>query len=85
MIDGVGVLMLDLAVELVIAALGPLSVGIVFGLGHLLGSFFELVLELDQRGEARPGDFDRASARARSRFPAASKLTRIPGRTKSRP
>ena len=58
MIDGVGVLVLDLAVELVIAALGPLAVGVVFGLGHLLGGLFELVLELDHRGEARLGDFD---------------------------
>ena len=54
----VGVLVLDLAVELVVAALGALAVGVVFGLGHLLGGFFELVLEVDQRGQARLGDFD---------------------------
>ncbi len=54
----VGVLVFDLAVELVVAPLGALAIGFVFGLGELLGGFFELVLEVDERGQARFGDLD---------------------------
>ena len=48
--------------ELVIAARGPLAVGLVFGLGHLLRGLLELVLELDQRGQPRLDDFDQRLA-----------------------
>ena len=84
MVDGVGVLVLDLAVDLVIAALGSLAVEVVFGLGHLLGGFFELALEVDQRGEARLGDFDQVCSGSKS-ISWRKKLSRIPGRTKSLP
>ena len=56
MIDRVGVLVLEPLVELVVAPGGALAVGLVFGLGHLLGGFLELVLQVDQRGQARLGD-----------------------------
>ena len=38
--------------QVVVAPLGPLAVGGVFGLGHLLGGLLELVLQLDQTTRA---------------------------------
>ncbi len=55
-IDRVSILVLELAVKLVVAPPGPLAVGRVFRLGHLLGGLLELVLQLDQRGEPRLDD-----------------------------
>ena len=52
-IDRVSILVLELVVQLVVAPLGPLAVGCVFRLGHLLRGLLELVLQLDQRGEPR--------------------------------
>ena len=70
--------------QLVIAPLGSLAVAVVFGLGHLLGGLLELVLELDQRGQPRLGDFDQCLPGSKS-ISCRNKLTRMPGRTNSRP
>ena len=84
MIDGIGVLVLDLAVELVVAPLGSLAVGRVFGLGHLLSGFFELVLE--SISEARPDLATSIKVSPGSKSISwRSRLTRIPGRTNSQP
>ena len=48
--------------QLVVAPLGPLAVGRVFRLGHLLGGLLELVLQVDQRGEPRLDDLDQRLA-----------------------
>ena len=58
MIEGVGVLVLDLAMELGVAALCAFEVGVILCLGHFLGGFFKLVLEVQERGQSRLCDFD---------------------------
>ncbi len=62
-VDRIGVLVLDLLVEGVVADRGPLAVGIVLRLGHLLGGLLELVLEFHQRRQARLDDVDHRRAR----------------------
>ncbi len=62
-VDRIGVLVLDLLVERVVAERGPLAVGLIVRLGHLLGGLFQLVLELDQRRQARLDDVDHRLAR----------------------
>ena len=47
-----------LLVERVVAARGPLAVVVVLGLGHLLRGLLQLVLEVDQGGQARLDDVD---------------------------
>ena len=71
-VDRVGVLVLEPVVELVVAAGGTLAVGVVLGLGHLLRGLLQLALEVDQRGQARPGDVHQGLRRARSRAAAAA-------------
>ncbi len=56
MVDRVGVLVLEPVVELVVAPGGPVAVVVVLGLGHLLGGLFHLLLDVEQRGQARSGD-----------------------------
>ena len=55
MVDRVGILVDQQLVQLVIPAAGAIAVALVFGLGHLLGRFLELALEVQERGQARPG------------------------------
>ena len=62
-IDRVGVLVFDLPEELVVPPLGALAIVVVFGLCHLLGGLFELVLEVDQRGQPGLGDLDQSLVR----------------------
>ena len=66
MIDRIGVLVLDLAVQLIVTPLGALAVRRVFGLGHLLGGLLELVLQVDQRGEPRLDDLHQRFIRLES-------------------
>ena len=54
-VDRVGVLVLEPVVQLVVAAAGPVAVVLVLGLGHLLGRLLELALQVEERGQARPG------------------------------
>ena len=63
MVDRIGVLVLDLLVQRVVAARGPLAVGVVLGLGHLLRGLLQLVLKVDQRGHARLDDVDQRLVR----------------------
>ena len=53
MVDRVGVLMLDLLDQFVVAASRPFALGVVLGLGEFLGRLLDLALELDERGQAR--------------------------------
>ena len=80
-VDRVGVLVLEPVVQLVVAAGGAVAVGVVLGLGHLLRGLFQLALEVDERGEPRPGDGHQASGRRANSGCCRSRLTRMPGRT----
>ena len=71
-VDRIGVLVLELLVQLVVPPRGPLAVGVVLGLGHLLRGLLELVLEVDQRGQPRLDDVHQRLVRARSRAPAGA-------------
>ena len=71
-VDRIGVLVLDLVVQRVVALGGPLAVGVILGLGHLLRGLLQLVLEVDQRRQARLDDVDHRRRPARSRAAAGA-------------
>ena len=48
MIDRVCIRVLDQAVQLIITPAGAVAVGRVLGLGHLLGGFLELAVQVNQ-------------------------------------
>ena len=89
-IDRIGILVLDLAVELVVPPPGPFAVRRVFGLGHLGGGFLELVLQIDQRREPRLDDLHQRLAGLEAEFLAQqadpdSRAGRRAGRNRADP
>ena len=78
MVDRIGVLMLDQLVQVVVSPSGPLAVGVVLGLGHLLGGLLELVLQLHQ--DASPDLTTSIMVSPGSKSGSCrNRLTRMPG------